>query len=483
MAICMAEFSKVLKIGPKLGLRWFAVFMGLQAIVLATALLMPNKILIMAGAGIGGGILVTLMVFYPWMVVPAIVVTTALDISGQLVKTTILGIPLTGFHLTMGLMVAVLLVNTLLRRRTEFPSFELGKPLFLFLGVMAFSLIYSPNQPEATISFVRTLVLAVLLYASTVMIDSKPAVTLVVISMMMAIIGGAVLAIVQVVTEKFYLPASFVIAVGANAPRATGTFHNPNTFGTFLMAGVVLLFGIMVNYRAGFWKQLMMCIALGMGVSGLVITFSRSNWLATLVGVVVVLILAKKLRYLFMVLFSGIVAILAVKEFVPFAEHIFLRFVSIFTIFEEFDTLGRESSSARIYYVLAGLKMFLDNPLLGAGWRAFPAIFDYYKPTDFPFWISSKESHTLFATILAELGIIGFLVSAWIVWRVVSRGFVGLKEMQDPYLRAVIIGLLSVFIAFQISLSFTADFNNNFLWFFTGMLFAVIRLDKEAKAA
>ena len=59
----------------------------------------------------------------------------------------------------------------------------------------------------------------------------------------------------------------------------------------------------------------------------------------------------------------------------------------------------------------------------------------------------------------------------------------GLKEMQDPYLRAVLIGLVSVFISFQVSLSFTADFNNNFLWFFTGMLFAVIRLDKEAKAA
>ena len=36
--------------------------------------------------------------------------------------------------------------------------------------------------------------------------------------------------------------------------------------------------------------------------------------------------------------------------------------------------------------------------------------------------------------------------------------------------------LLAVFIAFQVSLSFTADFSNNFLWFFTGMTFAVIRL-------
>ena len=55
--------------------------------------------------------------------------------------------------------------------------------------------------------------------------------------------------------------------------------------------------------------------------------------------------------------------------------------------------------------------------------------------------------------------------------------------MGDSYLKAVLIALLSVFIAFQVSLSFTADFSNNFLWFFTGMLFAVIRLDEQTRGS
>ena len=49
--------------------------------------------------------------------------------------------------------------------------------------------------------------------------------------------------------------------------------------------------------------------------------------------------------------------------------------------------------------------------------------------------------------------------------------------------RAMISGkskLIAVFVAFQVSISFTADFNNNFLWFFTGMIYAVIRLAREA---
>ena len=130
----MGDLAKSLKGFPKLDLRWFAVFMGLQALVLAAVLLMPKKILILAGAGIGSSILATLLVLYPWLLVPAIVVTTALDISGQLIKTTVLGIPLTGFHLTHGsdggrCSWSIHYCDA----EPSFPAFELGKPLFLLI--------------------------------------------------------------------------------------------------------------------------------------------------------------------------------------------------------------------------------------------------------------------------------------------------------------------------------------------------------------
>lgn len=463
--------------------RWFALFLLLQAALLAAALLLPSRMLYIGLGGIGGGIFFVALLLYPWLIVPALVMTTALDITGRLIETTALGIPLTGFHLSLGLMLVAQVTNTFLRHRFTFPAFELGPPLILFLGIMAVSLTYSPNQPEAIIGFMRTLVLILFLYATQVLIDSRAAVHLVVISMVLAMIGGSVLGIVQIVTERFYLPASFVIAVGANAPRATGTFHNPNTFGTFMMVGVVFLFAVLLHYRIARWKQLFLLIALGMGLAGLVATFSRANWLAALVGFMIALFMAKKLHYLFIFSGAAFLVIAAIKEFVPFAEHIFLRFTSIFTLISDFGQMGRESSTARIFFVIASLKMFLDHPLLGAGWRAFPVLFDHYKPADFPYWIPTKESHTLFANIMAELGLLGLLASAWIVWRVLHRGFGGLKRMRDPYLRAVTIGLLCVFISFQISLSFTADFSNNFLWFFTGMLFAVLRLGEEQESA
>ncbi|MBQ43205.1 MAG: hypothetical protein CME15_12190 [Gemmatimonadetes bacterium] len=462
--------------------RWFALFVVAQACALGLAVALPTKIAYAVLAGIGGGLFLTFLLIYPWIIVPAVVATTAMDISGQLLKKTLIGIPVTGFHIALGLMVVSILANTFLRRRTTFPEFELKGPLFMLLGVMAFSLTYTPVLVEGTIGVVRTGCLILFLYGTQVMLDSRRAVNLVVISMSVALVAGSILAVVQIITERFYLPASFVIAVGANAPRATGTFHNPNTFGTFLMCGAVFLFAILVNHRLRLWQRVALLLPLLSAVTGLVTTFSRANWVAAMAGVVVALVVARKLRYLFYLAAISLVAILAVKEFVPFAEHIYERFASIFTMVEDFGAVGRESSSGRIYFVIAGLEMFLDHPLLGVGWRGFPVLFDAYKPIDFPYWVPTKESHTLFANQLAELGLLGFTASVWIVARVLRRGFTALPRMVDSYLRAVLIGLLSTFLAFQVSLSFTADFNNNFLWFFTGMLFAVIRLDEKLRS-
>ena len=68
------------------------------------------------------------------------------------------------------------------------------------------------------------------------------------------------------------------------------------------------------------------------------------------------------------------------------------------------------------------------------------------------------------------------MAATWIVVRTLRRGWTAMQAARDPYLKGVMCGLLAMFIAFQVSLSFTADFSNNFLWFFTGMTFAVAQL-------
>ncbi len=455
------------------GSGWFGLFLLAQVLLLVGVLWLPGEVMIwMLGAVLGLSYLV-LLVMHPWTIVPLIVATTALDITGRLVKETPIGIPLTGFHVTLGLMALSVFVNACLRKRTEFPAFELRVPLAILFGVMALSLTWTPNIVSGTVGVMRTLFLIGFLYLTQIVIDSKKAVDSVVISIALALVGGSILALVQIVTEEFYLPASFVIAVGANVPRAAGTFHNPNTFGTFLMCGTVLLAGVLLSCRLPRWKLALLLLGVALGLTGLTVTFSRANWVAAAVGIGAIFVLIGKVRYVVYAILGGVVAVLAMKEFVPFADHIFERFASIFTLVEQFGQTGRESSSGRVYFALAGLEMFLDNPLFGAGWRAFPMLFDQYKAPEFPYWIPTKESHTLFANILAEVGLVGFTASCWIVAKTMMAGFRGFRTITDRYLRAVMCGLLASFVGFQVSLSFTADFSNNYLWFFTGLIFAI----------
>ncbi|MCY3775859.1 MAG: hypothetical protein OXH11_07730, partial [Candidatus Aminicenantes bacterium] len=56
------------------------------------------------------------------------------------------------------------------------------------------------------------------------------------------------------------------------------------------------------------------------------------------------------------------------------------------------------------------------------------------------------------------------------------------RQMQDPYFRAVTIGLIATFVGFQVNQSFNGDLPNNMFWFCIGMMFAVQRLDADLRS-
>lgn len=466
--------------------RYFAAFLIFQGLMVAGSILYTPLLPALLTAAFLATLFVAGVFVRPWLIVPLIVLTTGLDSTGRLIGEAgkIKGVfHLTGFHLTFGLMIIALAANICLSRRVRFPDFELKAPLLLFLGCIAVSLTYSPNQPEATVSFVRMCALVLFTYMIQVIIDSKPAVSAVLWSLVVFTVAGAVMGTYQVVTGQFHLPVKVITALGGNVPRATGTFHNPNIFASFMMSGVLPLLAVLLNYKMPKGQRVVFALATIIGVGGLLASFSRSSWVATMVGVLVILWLSGKLRYFFILIFASILLVLGLKEFVPFAEYIFERFISIFTLFSQFGSVGRASSTARIFLIIASLDMFLDNPFLGIGWRAFPFVFADYAPTGYPHWSYVNEAHTTVAMILGELGIVGFVAFVWFIGRTFFRSLGRFWRMQDSYLRAVAIGLISTFVAFQVNQSFNGDLPNNMFWLCIGMLFAVQRLEADSRSA
>ena len=466
--------------------RYFAAFVIFQGLMVLGGILYTELLPAILTAALLAVLFVAGVLVRPWLIVPLIVLTTGLDSTGRLIGEAgkVKGIfHLTGFHLTFALMIIALAANICLSRRVRFPDFEIKVPVFLFLACIAVSLTYSPNQPEATVSFVRICALVLFAYMVQIIIDSKRAVSAVLWSMVVFTVAGAVMGTYQVITGQFHLPVKVITALGGNVPRATGTFHNPNIFAVFMMSGVLPLLAVLLNYRLPKGQRLLFILSTIIGVGGLLASFSRSSWVATMIGVMVILWLSGKLRYFFILIFASILLVLGLKEFVPFAEYIFERFISIFTLFSEFGSVGRTSSTARILLIVASLSMFFDHPLLGIGWRAFPYVFPNYAPPGYPHWSYVNEPHTVYTMVLGELGILGFIAFMWFIGRTLFLSLTRFWRMQDPYLRAVSIGLISTFVAFQVNQSFNGDLPNNMFWFCIGMLFAVQRLEVTSRSA
>ena len=146
--------------------RYFAAFVIFQGLMVLGGILYTELLPAILTAALLAVLFVAGVLVRPWLIVPLIVLTTGLDSTGRLIGEAgkVKGIfHLTGFHLTFALMIIALAANICLSRRVRFPDFEIKVPVFLFLACIAVSLTYSPNQPEATVSFVR--ICALVLFA------------------------------------------------------------------------------------------------------------------------------------------------------------------------------------------------------------------------------------------------------------------------------------------------------------------------------
>jgi O-antigen ligase len=187
------------------------------------------------------------------------------------------------------------------------------------------------------------------------------------------------------------------------AQRASGTFGDPDTYGTaMILCAVILLHAGTVTTRRGI--HLLYLFGFTAAMIMVFLTFSRANWLAGLVAFVGCLwIFREKIGSLVLaapLVLAGLLAIGVLQGPLSFAQE---RLES---------SRSRESALARLPVGLAATRMFAAQPITGWGMGNFDA---YSRPFfDDVANIASAEkdhaSHNLFLTIAAEQGLIGLVL-------------------------------------------------------------------------
>ena len=253
--------------------------------------------------------------------------------------------------------------------------------------------------------------------------------------------------------------------------RAVSTFGNPNVLGEYLVLVLPIVFAMFLctkrfNHRALFFVSFML------GVSCLVLTWSRGAWLGILFAAVI-FILLKSHAFL-----GGIILISP-------AIALALSFTLESNVWQRIMSIGNVSDSSTAYRLdiwRGAWKMATDKGLfgIGIGEEAFSSVFPQYALAGTE---TAPHAHSLYIQMILETGVFSLAVFAVVCLSYLSLVFAYIRKMPGKDSRAISVGFLCGICAFLIQ-AFTdyAWYNYRvylFFWLMLGLAMAVLNLCKE----
>lgn len=221
--------------------------------------------------------------------------------------------------------------------------------------------------------------------------------------------------------------------------RAVGTFASPNTYGIYLQ--IVILLGVFLWHAGSFKSRKWFFAALSVLVCGLLYSFSRSAWLATLaaVGLFMFLFLdwRKFLRItskilVVILLLVAVVGLARPELVVPVATHIKNTLT-----FEDPSTLGHIES------LLEGFAIVGDNPFgIGLGLSGPRAL----ARSD-----QAINAESAFFVLAFDVGIPGTLLYSLFLLIVILHLLGAVRKRHKQEERALILTVLAIFVGQMIA--------------------------------
>ncbi len=416
-------------------------------------------------------ILFSLSIFYysfligplPWVFL--MVIATGLDAWGRIID----GITL--FHVGWVMSIITVVYSMLTSNIKIKIKFPINKYIIIYLLLATISLTYSPNQLSGALLILITISQFVLFILVANYIKTKRDFLIVIWSLLLSNIFNSLLTFYQIAFQNilYFGRAAVESSSGQKIWRAAGTFSDPNVLASFMFVGAILGASLILYSNLTKKHKFLIGFSVFLSIIGILATFSRSGWVSLFIGFMVLIIMhRKKIYFVYFVTFF----VLLLLFFVLFTEYggfLIERIISMFDIMKDI------SIRTRIGLAISSLKMFVDHPFLGVGFRGFPIYYDFYwSPITPSALLHVKESHTLYTLLLAELGVPGLLVIVLFFKRVIVDTLKKLKEIEDKFFKSVMIGNFAVFISFIITYFFYGNLfpDFNLIWINLGMLYA-----------
>lgn len=255
-----------------------------------------------------------------------------------------------------------------------------------------------------------------------------------------------------------------------HALRVSGTFSllGANEFAAFCTTMFLLALALLLVLRVGLGWRVVLLGALACAGVGVVLTYSRTAYVAVLAGTLLIL----ALRHRRAQLVAPVLALLLLAPaWLPYS--VVERFQSI-TVEED---SADKSTADRFKYWGIALERFTQYPVLGVGYHAFHhAEVNPYR----------TDTHNFFLRELAEKGIFGLVVLFGLlaaVWRTLWRLYKRTPHGSWPH--GLAMGLLAALLALCISNLFGDRFTYYpmiaYFWLYVGLALRAVQLQREQR--
>ncbi len=303
-----------------------------------------------------------------------------------------------------------------LKRNTTISIGVLGKLLLLYIGFVAFGIVYSGNRGNSFATFLMWAVMFLHYLTLTTVLYTRKRLRIMLYSVAIAtgIIGAIACgqyllrdivgfsSLPNQVWIKFdnffyrYFPMDVDLAMGAN--RAASTFNNPNIMGEHLIM-VIPLVGFMGFYGKRTPLRLIARVLTLLGVFGAIVSFSRGAYIALLSMLLLIIFTHMRRVTPFMM------CLIAAVSLIP--EAVISRFLAIGS--------GDNSIFERFSAWEVAIQAIIQHPIFGMG----PGISSFWEYL-VRMGVDIPHAHNLVLQILVEGGFIALFLMCLVATRLLQ---------------------------------------------------------------
>jgi len=228
-------------------------------------------------------------------------------------------------------------------------------------------------------------------------------------------------------------------------------------------------------YETGFKNKLVYLVGLIFGLAAVVVSFSRGGFVGLIVMTCIAwLFSSKKLVSFTIMLIAGIVIYF-------FSSEAYKTEISTISNMQE------STAQARFESWSAAWKMFLDHPL-GIGGNNFQILFEEYQSKWFDRNMWGRVAHSLWFTLLPELGIFGVIIYLRLLYYNIKDIFFIKRESQfldeeNKYLFYLSMAFISSLAGFFASASFLSVLYYPHYFYITALIVAAKKIVSQTSIA